>query len=333
MDLLGGRSDSLIGLDIGTHSVKMIQMDDASEEPRIKHLSVVRCDSERPESVEQAVSSAFAESGVATRKVACSVAGPSVAVRHLQFPDLSPEELKGAVWWEGEQVIPFSMDDVYTDFQILGKDEASGLQDVVFVAAARDLVNARSTLMRECGLEMRVLDVDGLAMVNEVHVEVEGQGAVAVVNVGARGTTLSIVDGAGIPFVRDILIAGNSFTEAISTAMEVPDREAEAMKTGDVHALSPRAVDEMEAQIRRLTEEVRTSLRYYGSHQEREVERILLTGGSSKLSLLNRLMSDELGISVEVWNPLEGVGMGEDLPSEYGPELCVALGLARRRDP
>ena len=185
--------------------------------------------------------------------------------------------------------------------------------------------------MRECGLEMRVLDVDGLAMVNGI--EVAEDSAVAVVNVGARGTTLSIVDGAGIPFVRDILIAGNSFTEAISAAMEVPDREAEAMKTGDVHALSPRAVDEMEAQIRRLTEEVRTSLRYYGSHQDREVERILLTGGSSKLSLLNRLMSDELGISVEVWNPLEGVGMGEGLPSEYGPELCVALGLARRRDP
>ena len=331
MDFLGGRSDSLIGVDIGTHSVKVIQLDDASEGLRVQHLAVVRY--EEMESLEQAVSSAFAESGVATRKVACSVAGPSVAVRHLQFPDLSPEELKGAVWWEGEQIIPFSMTEVYTDFQILGKDEESGMHDVVFVAAARDLVNARSTLVRECGLDMRVLDVDGLAMVNEVHVEVEGQGAVAVVNVGARGTTLSIVDGGGIPFVRDILIAGNSFTEAISTAMEVPEREAEAMKTGDVHALSPRAVDEMEAQIRRLTEEVRTSLRYYGSHQEREVERILLTGGSSKLSLLSRLMSDELGISVEVWNPLEGVGMEEGLPSEYGPELCVALGLARRRDP
>jgi len=333
MDFLGGRSDSLIGLDIGTHSVKVVQLDDAPEEPRIKYLAVVRCDSARTESLEQAVSTACAESGVATRKVACSVAGPSVAVRHLQFPDLSPEELKGAVWWEGEQVIPFSMDDVYTDFQVLGKDEESGMHDVVFVAAARDLVNARSTLVRECGLEMRVLDVDGLAVMNEIHVDVEGKGAVAVVNVGARGTTLSIVDGGGIPFVRDILIAGNSFTEAISAAMEVPEREAEEMKTGDVHALSPRAVDEIEAQIRRLTEEVRTSFRYYASHQEREVERILLTGGSSKLSLLNRLMSDELGMSVEVWNPLEGVGMAEGLPSEYGPELCVALGLARRRDP
>jgi len=335
MDIFRKNSEFLVGLDIGSHSVKVVQLNGSPEQPQIKHFAVERYDSEGPEGIEDGVERALAQSGVSSRKAACSIAGPSVAVRYLQFPKMSMEELRGAVWWEGEQVIPFSMDDVFMDFQILREEEGRGMLDVLFVAGSRELVNGRGALVRECGLELRVLDVDGLASVNGLSVE-EGE-AVGVADIGARVTNLSIVDDRGIPFVRDILIAGDSLTEAISGAMEISFSEAETLKTEDAHSLSPQAVDKMEVQIRRLTEEIGTSLRYYGSRQEGDgvggvaVGRLLLTGGSSRLPLLGPLMSDELGVDVEIWNPL--AGMGSDEAAAHGSVLSVALGLARRKDP
>lgn len=332
MDIFRTGSDPLVGLDIGSHSVKVLQLNGSPEAPRIEHFAVTGYDSEQPEDVETAVKAALSQSEVRIRKVAFSVAGPSVSVRHLQFPKLSTAELKGAVWWEGEQVIPFSMDDVYTDFQVFHEDETSGTQDVLFVAVSKELVNTRTALVRACGLEPRVLDADGLAMVNGVPVGEDGP--IAMVNIGARVTNLSIVDTRDTPFVRDILIAGSSFTEAISEAMEIPIPEAETLKTQDIHALSPRAVDEMESRIRNLTDEIATSLRYYQSRPgSDEVYDIRLTGGSAKLPNLARLMTDELGMPVEPWNPLSNTDLDPDTIQEIGPVMAVAMGLARRKDP
>lgn len=334
------RYNPLIGLDIGSSSIKAVQLKTDSEKPSLEHIAVAEIEAagDDPDATAEAISAAIAQMGSKVKDVAASVAGPAVAVRGLEFPKLSPDELKGAVWWEGGQVIPFDIEDVFTDFRVLSESDKT---DVLFVATSKRVIDERISLIRKCRLEPRIIDVDSLAILNCFLREdnIEDYGTVAILSIGARLTNLSIIGSKLVPFTRDILIAGNNFTEAIEGTMDVSFGEAERLKKEEIHSITPKAVDLMETRMRELISEIKDSFNYYQKKEpESQLTKILLTGGSSRLSYLGRLISDELKLPVETWNPLQSIEIDHqsfdtEFIEQIGPFTAVALGLALRRNP
>ena len=224
------RYNSLVGLDIGSSSVKIVQLSGVAKIPRLERVAVVPLDPDVDSATAtiKAIKEAVRQAELTTDKVTSSVAGPLVAVRHLQFPRLSQDELKGAIYWEGSQVIPFNIEDVYIDFQVVtsSKDATTDNMEVLFVAASKQLIDDRFKLIQKSGLEPRVIDIDALAMLNcfqigrdsesdSIHTDIQ---TTALLNIGARFTNLVVINGNSIPFTRDIMIAGNNFTTAIQKA-------------------------------------------------------------------------------------------------------------------
>ena len=329
----------------------MVQLSGVAKAPRLERVAVVSIDSDADPGAAtiKAIKEAVQEAGLTTNKVVSSVAGPLVALRHLQFPKVSQDELKGAIYWEGSQVIPFNIEEVYLDFQILpsGEDKTAEKIEVLFVTASKKLIDDRFKLVQKSGLEPRVIDIDVLAMLNcfqngrdkqsdQVHTDTP---TTALLNIGARFTNLVVVDNKSVPFLRDIMIAGNNFTAAIEKATGVSFKEADALKK-QPNSISP---DEnatiMESVFNKLVNEIRLSFDYFQLKEGgSEVDRILLGGGASRTLGLRGVISEALDLPVDEWNSLENIEVNpktfnRQKPMELTSLLTVATGLALRKDP
>ena len=345
------RYNSLAGLDIGSTSVKVVQLSGVAKVPRLERVAVVSIDPDADPSAAtiKAIKEAVREAKLTTDKVAASVAGPLVAVRHLQFPKLSQDELKGAIHWEGSQVIPFNIEDVYIDFQILpsGGDATAEKMEVLFIAASRQVIDDRFRLIQKSGLEPRVVDIDALAMLNCFQKGRDRQGdqihtdtpTTALLNIGARFTNLVVINSSSRPFTRDIMIAGNNFTEAIEKATGVPFKEADDLKKQPNSISLTENTAIMESIFSKLVNEIRLSFDYFQTKEGgNKIDRILLGGGASRTLSLRGFISEALELPVDEWNPLENIEINpkkfdSQKPTELTSLLTVATGLALRKDP
>ena len=345
------RYNSLAGLDIGSSSVKVVGLSGVAKAPQLKRIAVVPIDPDADPDVAtiKAIKDAVRQAELTTNKVASSVAGPSVAVRHLQFPKLSREELKGAIHWGGSQVIPFNIEDVYIDFQVLpsGGDVTTEKMEVLFVAASKQLLDDRFELIQKSGLEPRVIDIDALAMLNcfqkgrdrqsdQIHTDTP---TTALLNVGAQFTNLAVINSDSIPFTRDIMIAGNDLTAAVQKAAGVSFKEADNLKKQSDNINLPKNIAIVESVFNKLVNEIRLSFDYFQSKEAgNKVDRILLGGGASQTLGLREFISEELNLPVYEWNPLENIEIDrhkfdDQELRELTPLLTVATGLALRKDP
>ncbi len=349
--MLKSRYSSLAGLDIGSSAVKVVQLSDVDKAPKLEGVAVVPIDPDAdPDAATiNAIKEAVRQAELTTDRVASSVAGPAVAVRNLEFLKLTSVELEGAVYWEGSQVIPFNMEDVYTDFQVLpgrkdGPEEKIG---VLFIAASKKLIDDRFKWIHRSGLIPRVVDIDALAMLNcfqngredqSEHLHADDS-TTALLNIGARFTNLVVINSSSIPFNRDIMIAGNNFTTAIEKASGVSFKEADRLKKqahnrrkSDMSSTEDRAI--MEPVFSTLVDEIRRSFEYFQSKEDgHKVDRILLGGGASRTFNLKEFISEELGLPVDVWDPLQNIETDRRELVELAPLLTVATGLALRKDP
>jgi type IV pilus assembly protein PilM len=334
----------LIGLDVGTGAVKVVQMEQKGGRKYVGHAAKVDIeDSTDEESVRRAILQALKMSGAKGKRVCCSIAGPSTAVRKLALPKMTEDELPGAVWWEGGQVIPYDMENVYFDFQKIGTDDRAARIDVLFVAASKELIDRKQKLIEGCGLEARIFDTDAMALLNGFMsspsrpLDTERY---AVMDIGARYTNLAIAVEGQVPFVRDILIGGDDYTHAIMRELDVSFPEAERIKRRLRFQPNPRAELAMVAMTERLAEEIQLSFRYFQKREEHtseefRLENARLCGGASQLVGLEGRLSVLLDMKVETWSPLSDMMEGELIPglADYQYSFAVALGLALREEP
>jgi type IV pilus assembly protein PilM len=329
----------------------LVQLSGVGKAPRLERVAVVPLDPDADPATAaiKAIKEAVRQTELSTDKVACSVAGPLVAVRHLQFPKLSQDELKGAIYWEGSQVIPFDIREVYIDFQVLSSsgDETAQKMEVLFVAASKQLIDDRFKLIQKSGLEPRVADIDALAMLNCFQKGRDRQGnkihtdtpTVALLNVGARFTNLVLIDSNSMPFTRDIMIAGNSFTAAIQKAAGMSFKKADDLKKQSRNISPSENATIMESVFSRLVNEIKLSFDYYQSKEGgNKVDRVLLGGGACRTLGLRESISEELRLPVDEWNPLQNIEVDPKKIKnrklkELTSLLTVATGLALRKDP
>lgn len=329
----------LLGLDIGSTSVKLVEYshNGAGLELENLALAVVENAGERA-SYERAISSVLQASEVGMRTVASSISGPKVAVRGFEFPKLSASEIDGAVRYEGSQVMALDINESTIDYVILPQaDESRKTTDVLFVAAAKDEISFKADLIQEAELEPRIITVDALALLDALLKRDDLPDTIAVANIGARNTSIGVTRRGGTPFVRDIEIAGNAYTQAIAEALGVSVREAEEAKVVDLDQL-PDAIQAAERVTRKLVRELGRSLTYYQTRERgTDVDTLYLCGGGSMIRGLAERIADDADIRVERWSPLEGVSIDEAkfdraAVSDLEPFVALASALALKTE-
>lgn len=286
------------------------------------------------------------EKGIRPAPLMMSVSGQTVFPRFVKLPPVAKDKVVQMVRYEAEQNVPFPIDEVVWDYQLIG-DASDGEQNAMIVAVKTESVMALTNCAQAVGLEPEIVDVAPLAIANCVQISYpELEGCAMVLDIGARSTNLLFLED-GKVFYRSIPVAGNTITQEIAKAFQVDFREAEKMKReigfvalGGVYASEDEKADKLSKVIRnvvtRLHAEVNRSINFYRSQQGGSVpQRVLLTGGSSTIAHMDTFFREKLKTEVEYLNPFNSVEAGpkvdtEQLGSDFC-SLCEVVGLAMRK--
>jgi type IV pilus assembly protein PilM len=292
--------------------------------------------------IADAIREAIAKSGSRAKHAAAAVSGHSVIVKKITVPAMTAAELEESIRWEAEQYIPFDVNEVNLDFEILQAGDAERPMDVLLVAAKKDLIDDYVNLIGEAGLTPSVIDVAGFAVENafEANYGASDQ-VIAIVNIGAQTSTINVLAG-GVPaFTRDVATGGNQYTAEIQRAMSVGFDEAERIKIGERGLESqdvvPQEVEQaMRAVTNNLVGEIARSLDFFAATAaDMRIQRVYLAGGSSRVSGLEAAFKERTGLEVELMNPLAKMLPSNRFDAEFldqvGPSLSVGIGLAMRR--
>jgi type IV pilus assembly protein PilM len=347
-----GKSKSIVGLDIGSSSVKAVECVVRNKRVELLHVGVAPIP---PEAIVQgaflnsgaivdAIREAVDSAGIKTRQVATAVSGHSVIVKKISLPSMTREELEESIRWEAEQYIPFDINEVNLDFQILHGAEMEGQMDVLLVAAKKDLIDDYVHVITDAGLHPAVIDVAAFAVENafEANYDLKSDDVVALVNIGSQVVNINIVAGGAPAFTRDISTGGAAYTEEIQKALSVSWDEAERMKIGgrgenEAQDVVPQEVEEA---MRNVTDtvlgEISRSLDFFSATAaESRIGKVFLAGGGARVSGLDAAFQSKTNLPVERLNPLARVTpasrLDEEFLSEIGPSLGVGIGLALRR--
>ncbi len=348
MALIGG-SKALAGLDIGSSSIKIVQLKETGKGYRLLNMAV------RPLPQEVIVDGAIMDAGVISdtlremikemklkvKDVAVSVSGHSVIIKKIKVQEMTEEELERNIQFEAEQYVPFDASEVNMDFVIMGTMEGEGKMEVLLVVVKKDVINDLTTVVSEAGLNPVVVDVDAFALQNmyETNYVLNPEDVVALVNVGASTTNINIIrDGISI-FTRDVSFGGNQFTESIQKQLQVSYEEAEMLKKGEsVGEKGPEDVAPIIGVIcDNLGQEIQRSMDFFNSsNPDIQISRIALCGGGAKVGRIMQAVEQRLGVQVEVVNPLEAIAVNRkkfdpDLIEDVAPMLGIGVGLAIRK--
>ncbi len=283
---------------------------------------------------------------IRTKDVVTSVSGHSVIIKKITLPSMTKEELAESIQWEAEQYIPFNIEDVNIDAQILSEvQDESGQMEVLLVAAKKELINDYTSILSEAGLTPVVIDVDAFAVQNmfELNYEINEAETVVLVNIGASIININVLKNGTTAFTRDISLGGNQFTEEIQKHLNVSYEEAEALKIGgeimgDSQSVVPQEVENIIASVsENVATEIQRSLDFYSATStEDHIARLYLSGGSAKVPGLTRMIEQRTGIPVEIVNPFRQIEVPERIlkPAyleQIAPMAAVAVGLSLRR--
>ena len=346
--MLFGKKQSLVGLDIGSHAVKVVELE---SQPNRGHklvnwgisapLAEAIVDGEVMDRqlVIDAIANLFESRAIKSRSVVAAVSGRAVIVKKITMNRLSNEDAEQAVYWEAEQHVPYDINDVSLDFEILGPAPTDPKQmQVLLVAAKKDMVMSFGDLIREAGLQPSIVDVDSFAAQNalEANYDFAPEEVVAILNIGAEITNINIVQG-GVPyFTKDLQVGGHSFIEATQRKFNLSQSEAAAAVRGESGAaleIAP-VIEQACEGLATALERAQAYLRTAG--EASAITRIMLCGGSSLTPGLVDYLNRRLGVPTEIANPLNRIGYAPDLfadqdVSKVAPLLTVGIGLALRR--
>ncbi len=344
------KAKSLVGLDIGSSAVKAVEL-----KPAGKGFKVAAFGSETvpPDSivdgaiidggvVAEAIRRLFTGGSIKTKDVAASLSGNAVIVKKITLPVMTETELAESIYWEAEQYIPFDIQDVNLDYQILdkGTDGGKPTMDVLLVAAKKEKIADYTGVIAQAGRSAVVVDVDAFALQNayEANYGIEPGAIVVLLNAGASATNINILNGDQSVFTRDISIGGNAYTEALQKELNLPFELADQLKRG--LAVDGVTFDDAKPVLRAVSENVMLEIQktfdfFKATASSDRIDRIMLSGGASRAEGFTEMLSDRFAAPVEALDPFKRVAFDSKKfqvePAEVSPTAAVAVGLALRR--
>jgi type IV pilus assembly protein PilM len=363
------RKQPLVGIDIGTHTIKLVQLRRARGGYQLLNFGVMPLAAgaivdgtiRQPDLIVEAIRNLVRAEDLRTTEVVTAVSGQSVIVKKIRMPkQMSRREIADNLQWEAEQHIPFEISDVNIDFQELpnvegtkrtgifggffgsssGDSGADDQTDVLLVAARKSKVEDYTGLLLEAGLRPVIVDTDVFAIENSYEVNREGSDdVVALVDIGASTMNVNILKGNVTLFQRDIPIGGNRYTAAIEQAFRVRSEQAEALKMGV--GFTPEITREQVLMVMMgvsdaISEEIQRSLEFFHSSiAEDDIDRMIMSGGCARIKGLDQFLSHRLEIPVEIADPFHNIRCSEkhfdpDYLREMAPVAAVGVGLALR---
>lgn len=295
--------------------------------------------------VADAIRRLFEGRSFTARAVVASLSGNAVIVKKITVPQMTEAELDDLIYWEAEQYIPFDVQDVNLDYQVIGStrrgQSPGNTMDVLLVAAKKEKIADYTGVIAQAGRVPVVVDVDAFALQNafEANYGFEGDLVVALVNAGASAINLNILRGEQSVFTRDITVGGNAYTEALQKELGLTFETAEQVKKG----VAARGVepDDVRSVIDAVTEtvllEIETTFDFFKSTAVSDrIDRLMLSGGTSRVDGFAKHVEDRLGTPVELFDPFRRIAfdprrLGVDDVEEIAPTAAIAVGLALRR--
>ncbi len=340
------RTKRLIGLDVGSSSVKALELSLEGGEPMVTGFAKAEIPSGG--TIADAVKNLLGQGKLHTKRAVASLAGQDLVVRFVPMMRMSAEEARNAIRIDTDKYVPFDLAETQLDCQILkrtphGSSEGAGEnQMTVLVAACKSsVVEERVSLMTGQGLQPVAIDLDFFALSNAYEFSrrllgIHDDRPLALVDIGSERTAISVMTGGEICFSREVQLGGANMTDSIARRLGIDAAEAESLKRGggkpelDVQsAIAPVLED--------LVSELNLSLDYVENHEGIAVAEILLSGGAVKAPGVVQYIEQSTGRPARVWNPLEGLRVDATQVDAAELEACasqlvVALGLASRME-
>ncbi len=347
--MLFSRTKGLVGLDLGSSAVKLVELKERKGEYSLQRLGVEVLSPEAivdgsimdSSLVVDAILQLNEQTRVKNTQYATSLSGHSVIIKKIQVPAMSDEELADSIQWEAEQYIPFDINDVRLDYVVLGDGEMGDQMEVLLVAVKRDKVNDYTSVISQSGKTPALVDVDAFAIQNayEVNYDLDPLKTLALINMGAGVTNINVIARGATVFWRDITFGGNQFTEELQRELNLSFEQAEMLKRGEaVAGHSPSDVRPvLDGVSAEMASEIQKTFEFFSAtSSEGPVDELVLSGGCSLTPNLQEVLRDRFQVPVELMNPLRRVQYREsDFDSEWldsiAPMLAVAVGLAVRR--
>ena len=347
-----GKVKSVVGLDIGSSAVKAVELKSAG-----KGFKVLAYGNESipPDSivdgaiidggvVSDALRRLFDDRGIKTKEVAASLSGNAVIVKKITLPLMTEAELSESIYWEAEQYIPFDVQDVDLDYQIIeGGDSANtrGTMEVLLVAAKKEKIADYTGVILQAGRVPVVVDVDAFALQNayEMNYGTQPDQVVVLVNAGASAININILSGSRSVFTRDISVGGNAYTEALQKELNLPFESADLLKKGA--PVQGATYEDAQPVLRAVSDnlmlEVQKTFDFFKATASSDrIDRIMLSGGGARVEGFAEALADRFDAPVEAFNPFRQITFdtqkfGEAAQAEMAPTAAVAVGLALRR--
>ena len=348
--MLFGKKKSVAGLDIGSSSIKMVEL-----EGKANNLSLVGLGFENLPSdtiidgqimelntVSDVIQSVCANHQITATQVVTGVSGHSVIIKNIVLPPMSREELEESIDWHAEEHIPYDLADVSLDYQVTANDADS--THVLIAACKRERIDNIKQAIQLAGKQPVIIDVDTFALQNcyEANYNPTESDVVTLLNIGASTMNVHIVKGTRSLFTRDITVGGSQFTDVLQRSLGLNFQQAEAVKRG-VHNVADGIEEKsIEPLMNNVTEivamEIQKTFDFYRATTEDNdtiVQKILISGGGSKLAGLAQELSQRLELPVEVLDPFRNIKVDPkkfdpEYLNEIVPEMAVAVGLAIR---
>lgn len=356
------KKNQLIGLDIGSHSIKLVEINHSKKGMILKNFGIIGLPKDaivegtikEMEVVASVIKNLYKNLGIRNKNVATAISGFSVIVKKISISKRDESELDSSIHEEAEQYIPFDISDVNLDYEILnvpeeglsgegpeegGAKKGTDMMDVMLVAAKKDIIEDYESLIQLAGLNPMVMDVDAFALQNAFEASTgKVTGCYAIINVGAEELGINAIkDGISI-FTRDSSYGGSQITEAIMSKFNISFEEAEKIKLGGTKIDKEKsALEEIfTTMVSGWVQEIKRALDFLSTtYPDESIEKILVSGGAYRIPGFIKYLEQETGIPVEELNPFANLQINEKVfdpryLSYIAPQAGVAVGLALR---
>jgi len=343
---------TVVGLDIGSSAVKAVEVKPAGKGYKVTAFGIEPVPPDAivdgaiidAGSVAEAIRRVFdGNKAFKAKDVCASLSGNAVIVKKITLPVMTENELAESIYWEAEQYIPFDIQDVNLDYQILDPGtgpNSRGSMDVLLVAAKKEKIGDYTNVISQAGRTPVIVDVDAFALQNafEVNYGLDAGRVVVLLNAGASAININILQGDQSVFTRDISMGGNAYTEAVQKELDLPFDAAEQLKKGI--PVDGATFEEAQPVLHAVSENVLLEIQktfdfFKASASTDHIDRIMLSGGASRVDGFHQLVQERFNTPVEDFDPFRAVTwdakkLGGE-PADMAPSAAVAVGLALRK--
>jgi type IV pilus assembly protein PilM len=346
--MFGRKSKGLVGLDIGSSSIKLIELKKKSSNYELVGAAIEDLGQDTvvdgaimdANAAALAIERIFAGQKTKAREVAMGVSGHSVIVKRISAPAATEDQLQNVLAYETQQHVPFDLEEVSLSYHVLGRNQAGNAMDVVLVAAKKEKILNHTSVASQAGATPVVMDVDAFALQNafELNYQPEADHTSALLNIGASMMNINIVRGGAPLFTRDVTVGGNQYTHTLQKELDLSFEDAEKLKMGK--GGTPDQSEALSQHLRSVSEilllEIQKTFDFFRQTSPTEtIHDIYIAGGTAKTEGLKGLLGAEFNIPVEIMDPFRKVAVNPDkfdsaFIAEVASRMSVAVGLALR---